>query len=290
MVGAVIVCCAVGCGQIHPTKLSLPPKTKVKIAIMPRYSAYTMSRRYMPLVKYLREETGYDVSYVSAVGYRGFLSAVESTDADFAFVNPVAYATLRKTRQAYLLVIALEPDFAGGPPRTKYRGVILARADSGITRIADLRGKIIATGSELAVAGYLAPKALCRQEGLDIDKEATVVVCPSQEQVIDRLRQGRAAAGFVREGIWQEALGESSGADIKPVAYTMMFPGWCICALGDTDKEVAEAVKQALLNLDWSTPQCRPVLIQTGLRGFVEIADEEYDVVRSLLTNLRIPY
>lgn len=250
-----------------------------------------MTKRYMPLVKYLRQETGYDVSYVSAVGYRGFLSAVERTGADLAFVNPVAYVALHKTRGAYPLVMAREPDFTGGPPQAKYQGIILARADSGITRIADLKGKIIATGSETAVAGYLAPKALCRQEGLDIDREATVVVCPTQEDVIKRLRQGRADAGFVREGIWQEAITSSpASTHIRPVAYTMMFPGWCACALGDTDESVAQTVKEALLKLDWSKPQYRVVLDQAGLRGFVEADDKEYDDVRNLLEDEGIPY
>ncbi len=283
--------CAAGCGPIHPVESAPPPKPVVKIAIMPRYSPYTMTKRYMPLVKYLRQETGYDISYVSAVGYRGFLSAVERADADLVFVNPMAYVTLQKTRGAYPLVIAVEPDFAGGVPRTRYRGVILTRANSGITRIADLKGKIIATGSEMAVAGYLAPKALCRQEGLDIDQDATITVCPTQEDVIKRLRQGRVQVGFVREAIWQEAVTSGSpSTELRPIAYTMMFPGWCVCALGDTDESVAQTAKEALLKLDWSRLQSRTVLGQAGLRGFVEADDEEYGTVRHLLQSLRMPY
>lgn len=297
VVGAGIVCCAVRCGPIHPAQPGPPPKTRVKIAVMPRYSPYTMSKSYRPLIKYLREETGYDIRYVSSVGYRGFLSAVESTGADIAFLNPLAYVTLHKTRGAYPLVIALEPDFTVGPPRAQYRGVILARTDAGINSVSDLRGKIIVTGSEMAVAGYLAPKALCRQEGVDIDKEATVAVCPTQEQVIHRLRQGRAQAGFVREGIWEEASTSSlATADIKPIAYTVMYPGWCVCALGDTDQGIAQTVKRALLKLDWRDSRYRAVLkdeveeIETGLRGFVEADDKEYDSVRDLLQSLKMPY
>ena len=288
---AAIGWCLGGCGPIHPPKPGPPPKPVVRIAIMPRYSPYTQSQRYRPLVEYLREETGYDIRPRSAVGYRGFLSAVENTDADFALVNPVAYIILRKTRDAYPLAIALEPDFTGGPARAKNRGVILARADSGITSIADLKGKVIATGSEMAVAGYLAPKALCLQHGLDIDKEATVAVCPSQEDVIKRLRQGRAAAGFVREAIWQEAAGSSLlNSDIVPIAYSRMYPGWSVCAVGDVDKGIAETVKRALLALDWDDVAHKEVLLETGLRGFVETSDEEYNVVRALLTNIRMPY
>jgi len=260
----------------------------VKIAIMPRYSPYRQGKRFMPLIKYLRQETGYNISYVSALGYRNFLSAVESADADFVFANPVVYLILHKTRGAYPLAIATEPDFTGGPPRSQYRGVILARADRGISSIADLKGKVIAVGSEMAVAGHLAPQAVCLQHGLDITTDATVAVCPTQEHVIDRLRRGRADGGFVRENIWQEVAVDNPG--IQPVEYTTMFPGWCVCALGDTDRAVAETLKETLLGLDYRMKEHGQVLVPTGFRGFIEIGDEEYTSVRELMAAVGVPY
>jgi len=261
------------------------------MAFMPRYSLQTMSKRYMPLVKHLRSETSYDIRYISAVGYSSFLSAVEQSDADFAFVNPVAYVTLRKTRGAYPLVMTQAPDFAGGPPRATYRGVILARADSGIASIGALNGKIIASGPQMAVAGYIAPVALCRRQGLNVSQQATVVACPTQEDVLKRLQGGRADAGFVREGIWREAVGGGpTGTELSPIAYTESYPGWCICAMGDTDPNTAEALKQKLLDLNREDLAHRNVLRDTGLHGFVEASDEQYNVVRRLLDELGIPY
>ena len=34
----------------------------------------------------------------------------------------------------------------------------------------------------------------------------------------------------------------------------------------------------------------KEILLETGLRGFPATSDEEYDVVRALLTNIRMPY
>ncbi len=34
----------------------------------------------------------------------------------------------------------------------------------------------------------------------------------------------------------------------------------------------------------------KEILLETGLRGFVETSDEEYNVVRALLTSIRMPY
>jgi len=250
-----------------------------------------MSKRYMPLVKHLRSETSYDIRYISAVGYSSFLSAVEQADADFAFVNPVAYVTLHKTRGAYPLVMTREPDFAGGPPRGTYRGVILARADSGIASIGDLKGKIIASAPQMAVAGYLAPVAVCRRRGLNVSQQATVVACPTQEDVLKRLQGGRADAGFVREDIWREAVvSEAAAVELRPVAYTEPYPGWCICAMGDTSPAVAQMVKRALLGLDWDNPNHKTMLRASGLQGFAEASDEQYNGVRRLLAELGVPY
>jgi len=285
---ATVLCWTIGCGRVHPGEPAVRVQPTVKIALMPRYSLQTMSKRYMPLVKHLRSETSYDIRYISAIGYPSFLSAVEQADADFAFVNPVAYVTLRKTRGAYPLVMTQDPDFAGGPPRATYRGVILARADSGIASIGDLKGKIIASGPQMAVAGYIAPVALCRRQGLNVSQQATVVACPTQEDVLKRLQAGRADAGFVREGIWHEAVASGSGgAELSPVTFTETYPGWCVCAMGDTDPEMAKVVKQELLELRW---EHREVLAAAGLDGFVEASDEQYNVIRRLLDELGIPY
>jgi len=288
---AILLCWLTGCGRIHPGEPALRAQPTVKIAFMPRYLLQTMAKRYMPLVKYLCLETDYDIRYISAVGYSGFLSAVEQADADFAFVNPVAYVMLHKTRGAYPLVMTQEPDFAGGPPRATYRGVILARAGSGIESIADLRGKIIASAPQMAVAGYLAPVAVCRRHGLNVSQQATVVACPTQEDVLKRLQASRADAGFVREGIWREAVASSSvGVKLNPVAYTETYPGWCICAMGDTDPNMAEALKQKLIDLNREDLAHRNVLRDAGLDGFVEASDEQYNGVRRLLDEIGVPY
>jgi len=288
---AAILCWTTGCGRVHPGEPAVRAQPTVRMAFMPRYSLQTMAKRYMPLVKYLRRETDYDVRYISAVGYSGFLSAVEQADAEFAFVNPVAYVTLHKTRGAYPLVISQAPDFAGGPPRATYRGVILARADSGIENIADLRGKIIAAAPQIAVAGHLGPVALCQRRGVEVMQQASVVACPTQEDVLKRLQGGRADAGFVREGIWREAVASgSAGVKLNPIAYTENYPGWCICAMGDTDPNMAEALKQKLIDLNWEYLAHRQVLRDAGLRGFVEANDEQYNGVRRLLDETGVPY
>jgi len=288
---ATILCWTTGCGRVHPGEPAVRGQPTVKMAFMPRYSLQTMAKRYMPLVKYLRRETDCDIRYISAVGYSGFLSAVEQADADFAFVNPVAYVTLHKTRGAYPLVLTQEPDFAGGPPRATDRGVILARADSGIESIADLRGKIIASAPQIAVAGYLGPVALCQRRGVEVMQQASVVACPTQEDVLKRLQGDKADAGFVREGIWREAVTSgSAGVKLNPIAYTEDYPGWCICAMGDTDPNMAEALKQKLIDLDWEDLVHRQVLRDAGLHDFVEASDEQYNGVRRLLAELGVPY
>ena len=289
--GATIVCWAAGCGLVHQSGPLRPRATVVKMAIMPRYSPRTMAKRYTPLMKYLRDESGYDIRHVSSMGYRDFLSAVERTDAEFVFCSPAAYLTLRKTQDARPLLVALEPDFAGGA-QAQYRGVILVRADRGIKSIEDLKGKIVATALRMSAAGYIAPRKLCLDRGVDIARDCTVAVCPSQEQVIDHLRRGRAAAGFVRESVWQEALMESaagvSGIDV--LAPTQMLPGWCVCALGDVDETAVESVTAALLRLDWRHPQYQPVLEEAGLRGFAAAHDLQYNVVRVLLRGMDLPH
>jgi len=258
----------------------------VRIAIQPVYSLALMSERYRPLIEYLSAETGYRVEQVSSLSQTSYLSAIEGAQADIAFLNPLLYLQVAKTRGGYPLVRVVNSD---GTDR--YRGVIIARADSGIRSLEDLRGCIAMTSSRKGVAGYLGQYKLLREHGIDPDHDLTVVVARTQDEVVRSVLERKVRVGFVREDALATPLGPPvDPGQIRVIAYTEFFPTWCFAAFRSTDPAVAEAIKQALLRLDPDNESHRRVLEQAGGARFIEASDADYDSLGRIVADLDLPY
>jgi len=257
----------------------------VRIAIQPVYSLAVMSGKYRPLIDYLSEETGYRMEQVSSLSQTNYLSAIEGAQADIAFLNPLLYLQAAKTKGAYPLARVINRD---GTDR--YRGVIIARADSGISSLQDLRGCVAMTSSRRGVAGYLAQYQLLRENSIDPDRDLTVVVARTQDEVLRSVFERKVKVGFVREDALTTGGPAIDPRQMRIIAHTEFFPTWCFVAFKTTDPAVAEAVRQALLSLDAQDAKHRRILEQAGAAGFVAASDADYDSVRRIVAELDLPY
>ena len=272
-----------GCGH-EVGGVERPPV--VRIAIQPVYSLALMSERYRPLVEYLSEETGYRVEQVSSLSQTNYLSAIEGARADIAFLNPLLYLQVAKTKGGYPLVRVVNQDGSD-----HYRGAIITRADSGIRSLQDLRGCIVMTSSRKGVGGYLGQHKLLTENGIDPERDLTVVAARTQDEVVRSVLKGKVKVGFVREDALGAALApEADPSRIRIIAYTEFFPTWCFAAFRSTDPAVAEAIKQALLRLDGDNVNHRPILERAGAARFIEASNADYDSVGRIVADLDLPY
>ena len=242
----------------------------VKLSIQPKYSISIMSKKYSPIIRYLSEETGYKIRLVSALSYSSYFHALEANQVDIAFQNPLAYIILHKTRGAYPLV---KMKYNG---IDKYRGMIITHKESGIENIEELKGKKIAVASRKALCGYLGQARLCRESGIDVERELSIVLMQTQDDVILNVYRQKVDAGFVSEDAMLEVKGRIDLGEIKIVEYTDYFPTWCVAAFRNTKPEVAEKIKKALLKLDVEISKQRDILEAMGVAGFIEAKDSDY--------------
>jgi phosphonate transport system substrate-binding protein len=271
-------------GCIAPTPPK-PGKEVIKISVQPVYSLHIMSQKYSPFIRYLSRETGYDVQLISAMTYDNYLPTLEADQVHIGIQNPLAYITLVKTRGAYPLVKMVQPDGT-----TSYRGVIITRQGSGINQIKDLKGKDIAVPSREAVGGFLGQALVCKQNGIDVDKDLHLSLLGSQDAVLYDVYQGKVEAGFVREDALPIARERIDLTRFNIIAYTDYFPTWCVTAFGNTTPEVATKIANSLLNLDPVKSEEREILEAIGIAGFAQASDSDYDIMRKAMDALNTPY
>ena len=272
-----------GCIAPAPPK---PGKEVVKVSIQPVYSLHIVSQKYSPLFRYLSRETGYDIRVVSAMRYDNYLPILEAHQVHIGIQNPLAYVTLVKTRGAYPLVKMVHPD-----GNTSYRGVIITSQGSGINRIEDLKGKKVVAASRRAVGGFLGQAVVCKDNGIDVDRDLHLSLIGTQDAVIYAVYQGKAEAGFVREDALPLLVRERIDLTrLNIIAYTDFFPTWCVAAFENTAPGVATEIAKALLNLDWEESEEREVLESVGIAGFAQVSDSDYDIIREAMDTANIPY
>jgi phosphonate transport system substrate-binding protein len=210
---------------------------------------------------------------------------LESAQVDIGYQNPFFYIILAKTKGAYPLVKAI--DFSGN---SEYRGVIITHQRSRIDTIASLRGKKVMVVSRKDIGGYFAQASLCIQNGIDPEKDLTVILAKSQDEVISKVYHQKVDAGFIQENVLRAVKDKIDLNKIKIIAYTESFPNWCFTAFSHTNKDVAEKIKQALLKLNKNNPDHYKILEKAEVGGFIETSDTDYDIVRTKANILKIPY
>ena len=132
-----------------------------------------------------------------ASDYAGVVEALRSRHVDLAFVHPVGYVLAHREAGCQILV----RDIWQG--RIAYTARFYVRADSGIQRVEDLRGKTVAFVDPASSSGYIYPMVLLLKQGLVRDRDPKsffkeALFAGTHDAALRAVLQGRvdAAASF----------------------------------------------------------------------------------------------
>jgi phosphonate transport system substrate-binding protein len=249
---------------------------EIKFGILPRLSAVEMYVMFNPLARYLSQETGEKISIVIPKDFDSFKTAVKAGELDMGFCNSIVYVELRKEVQ--IEPLALSAEQKGG---TRFRGIILARKDSGIKTVQDLKGKRLVFVDRGSAGGYVFQMMLLKNAGMDIHKDFVLLpFAKKHDNVIMAVFNRVADAGGIREDDLEKMKGKVDLSQIRIIAYTEYFPNWPLFAAPSLNKDLTAKVKAALLKLKPKKPQTTTILGPAKLAGFAPVSDRDYDRLR----------
>jgi ABC-type phosphate/phosphonate transport system substrate-binding protein len=265
---------------------------EVRVAILAIRSAVAAQAQYGPILSYLSEEIGRPFVFVP-VGQEDQFTVVEGETVDFTFNNPLAATQIRRLYDTEFL--ATLSRINTGP---QFSALIIARSDSGIETIEDLRDKrVVCVDHETAAAGCIFQMFHVMEAGLDpfVDFVAFEEES-SQDNIVLGVLNGTWDAGFIRTGQLERMVAEGKLLNLDEITIvdqaddsfyfphtTRLYPEWPFAALKDTDPALAQAVKGALLTL---TPD-HPAMVNVGATDFV--ADVDYSTLDELIETLKLP-
>ena len=259
-------------------------KKHITIAVFPCTDVVTSFKKFDPLIRYLKEETGFDIRLVIPRDSAEFERTIKHGDIDFALQDPHIYVRSADVYDKSTLIRALTREGA-----TSQSGVVIVRQDSGIKKLTDLIEKTVMFGPKLSAAKWVAAKLLFAENGLNIDKDLKAYsnggCC---EDIAFSVYLKAIDAGVVCDHFLEEHSKEQQelGVDAKQlfvVCRTKPVPTRVFAARQEIKKDIVTKVNQALLRLDNKKPAHTKILDRAETGGFQKSKDEDYDDIRMLI-------
>jgi phosphonate transport system substrate-binding protein len=269
-------------------------KHVVKIGYMNCNSEQETTQRFLPLTRYLSDKVGVEFVMVP-VEPEDFEKRLKNGEFTFTHTNSVLYIILRENLGAEL--IATEKRGAFG---SRTAGSIIARKGSGITKLADIKGKRLGFGPMLAPTGYLAEYDLMLSSGIDPENDLGHYTIPSGSFKHEKLIYGTlfgkydVAAAPVLDLEIMTKEGKISADDFVILAQTPLIPYCTFASAKGTDPALVKKLKDALLSLkDTDTAEVNgervKVLKSAWIDGYEELRDSDYDPIREMAKRVNMP-
>jgi phosphonate transport system substrate-binding protein len=276
-----------GCTDpVSPPVVETQARRTVSIGLIPEQNIFRQLERYEPFVAYFAERLDVKIDLTILPTYGSSIEDFERFKLDGAFFGSFAYVLAHERLGVVPIARPLALDNS-----STYFGMILARADSGITAITEMRGKRFAFVDRTTTAGYLLPLDVFFDHGIDDYRDyfSEVYFAGTHEDALYDVLTGRADICAVKNTIFQRlAKQDPRLLDELVVLYRSADVPENVLALRATiDSSLLDDIKGTLLAMH-ANPEGQAVLRQFGARKFIETEQRDYQPVYELVERIGI--
>ncbi|MFJ2325780.1 MULTISPECIES: phosphonate ABC transporter substrate-binding protein [unclassified Pseudomonas] len=249
-------------------------KDKLTIGLIPSEDSQAMIESSKQVLDDLQAKIGMPVVPFVATDYNGIIEALRSGKLDVAYLGPFSYVLATSVADVEAFSVAVTKKTG----QSAYKSVILARKDSGIHSLADLKGHTFAFVDPSSASGHLFPKAGLEQAGFAPDTlfkrvifsgshDASILAVENKKvdaaAVADRIFASAVAKGVVKQDDFEIVWSS------RPIPESPMV--WRKALDPQLKKKIADALA-SIKDVPWGD--------QGVLNGFQPTTDASYDVVR----------
>jgi len=230
---------------------ALAANGEIVLGVFPYLSPREMAEQFNPLREHLARSLGAPVTLRSAPDFRAFAERTAQGEYDFSF-NAPQLARLAETRDGYLPIA-----------QTGYRIRIIAvaRKDSPVASLDDLRGRSISIGARLSIT-HQVMRAELMKRGLVLDRDVKYHDTAYFSNVLQSVIRGYADAGATGTLLWDGAP-EAERAQLKVIyRQERTVPGFIIAAHPRLGQNRVKAAREALFRFK-DTPEGKAFFAQS---------------------------
>lgn len=249
-------------------------KDQLTIGLIPSEDSQAMIEASKQVLSTLESRLGMPVVPFVATDYNGIIEALRAGKLDVAYLGPFSYVLATSVANVEAFAVAVTRKTG----QSAYKSVIVARKDSGIRELADLKGRTFAFVDPSSASGHLFPKAGLEQAGfVPAQLFSRVIFSGSHDASILAVENRKVDAAAVADRIFASAVSKGlvKQDDFQMVWSSRPIPESPMVWRKDLDPALQQKVASALASIKdvpWGD--------QGVLDGFQPTSDAAYDVVR----------
>lgn len=258
---------------------------KLVMGIIPAEDNAEMLRSYEPVTEYMSEELGTEVEPFTATDYTGIIEAMRSGEVDVAWFGPLSYVLAAEVAGAEAIAVQLDEE--GGEPT--YHSLMIAKADSDVESVEDLRGKTFSFVEPASTSGYLFPTKAFKDAGIDPEQDlANTTFAGGHDASALAVQNGTVDAGAVADNTLNGMIKEGviREDEIKIIHESEPIPESPIAVSKDLSPEAKQRIKDVFTGM--TEEKVGAPLGTEEAAGYGEASDADYDAIRDLVGTLNL--
>jgi phosphate/phosphite/phosphonate ABC transporter binding protein len=234
------------------------------------------------------QQQGIDLDWVLYSDYDALVEAFVNREIDLAWNGPVSYVKIKQRLNDPCQVVAMRD------VDVNFSSQFFTRRDSGISTLADLKGKRLALGSRNSPQAGMRPYYFLKQQGLDPQRD--LVACTfTEDREPSALSDERAVVDLVSKGTYDagavsrrtlEVLSEQGQPIQETLRVLWSSPGYshcCFTAQKELDAGLARKITDAFVAMQYQDPMGKEVLDAEGCKAFVPGITQGWEALESIM-------
>ena len=249
-----------------------------RVTTIPEEAATEQVRKFTPLAAYLEKKLGTKVEFTPVSDYPAAVEALVNKKVDLVWFGGFTHVQAQLRSGGKIVPIAQREE------DTKFQSVFIAKTDSGIKTLADLKGRQVSFGSQSSTSGHLMPRHFLLQAQINPEKDfRRIAYSGAHDATIASVVSGKVDAAALDITVWRKFVTENK-VDTKAVNVFHTTPtyfnyNWSMHA--DSPAELRNRVQRALLELDAATPEGREILQLNRATRYITTSPENYKGLES---------
>ena len=264
---ALLSCALIAFGAISHAQ------TVFRVTTIPEEAATEQVRKFTPLAKYLEKRLGMPVEFTPVSDYPAAVEALVGKKVDLVWFGGFTHVQASLRSGGKVVPIAQREE------DTRFQSVFIAKTDSGIRTLADMKGRQVSFGSQSSTSGHLMPRSFLLQAGLNPEKDfRRIAYSGAHDATIASVVSGKVDAAALDITVWRKFVGEGK-VDTKAVDVFYTTPpyfnyNWTVHA--DMPAALRERVTKALLDLSPDTAEGKEILQLNRATRYIPRRAENY--------------
>ena len=253
-------------------------QTVFRVTTIPEEAATEQVRKFTPIAQYLEQKLGMKVEFTPVNDYPAAVEALVNKKVDLVWFGGFTHVQANLRSGGKIVPLAQREE------DTKFQSVFIAKTDSGIKGLADMKGKQVSFGSQSSTSGHLMPRSFLLQANINPEKDfRRIAYSGAHDATIASVVSGKVDAAALDITVWRKFVSENR-VDTKAVDVFYTTPpyfnyNWSVHA--DMPKAMQDKVKATLLALSDKDPAQAEILKLNRATRYIATTPENYKGLES---------